>query len=692
MRPYRASIVAALIAAAASAAAGTYSIRLSPFPTAEVADGRSQVTVSAQVISDGRAVPDGTQVVFETDLGSFRESVVGTTGGWARATFVAGGVPGIAHVKARVVTGDATGNGCEIELVKSREELSIARETLETTSTGSLLYANDIKILEGLAPNKGVTVRYRDLEIHADNIQIDLRSFTLKGRKATVRRGRRTTEYDSLYLDLPRHTGYGLTNFPTTRPDFVSVYPGGIAFTEPDAQNEPVVAQRRMRFGMVQIGKDGDQALVDALANDPFAMATLADSLSTIGSRKAVVYARREIQFHRADIFVNNAKVLKFPLFVVNLNNSSASPLVTDDLVNVNDNQIAVNYPHYLLLRPGLTSLLRFRTGERNGQGLSGSRGAFLDYELKWSKGDDMQGGFTFSGVGRSDWTAGASQFWRLSDRTSSSFEVASPGGRSLFGSGSLIHAFGQYSLGLRGSQTHTLSESDRLRNGFKDVQNYSLSLDRNPIRLKGAPLHLGYGLTANDSRSVIPNVVNGKVDGTRTIVNTGAGFTARAFSDSVRVDPSTTLNGSFSATKLFGPQTIGGGVGLNGALTLNHRFSSSTNAMLTYNYLQDGVSEELMGRHSLSLNGNYALGNTSLSLWLTKGVAVDRMNVSGEASYRLNSLWRVGYSHFLTQFAGTNLTEYYYVVGYRIGWREVGVTWSNRTKRPGIQLSTVNF
>ena len=692
MRPLRASFATALIAASVVAAAGTYSIRLSPFPTAEVADGRSQVVVSAQVLSDGRSVPDGTQVVFETNLGSFRESVVRTTGGWARATLVAGGVPGIAHIKASVTGGDATGTTVDVELVKSREELSIARETVETTSTGSLLYANDIKILEGIAPNKGVIVRYRDLEIHADTLQIDLRSFTLKARRATVRRGRRTVEYDSLFLDLPRHTGYGLTNFPTTRPEYAGAYPGGIAFTEFDAKGEPIVAARRMRFGMVQIGRDGDMALAEPLQNDPFAMADLADSPSTVGSRKAVVYARREIQFHRADIFVNNTKVMKFPLFVVSLNSASGSPLVTDDLLNVNDNQIALNYPHYLTLKPGLTSLLRFRTGERNGQGLSGSRGAFLDYELKWSRGDDMQGGFTVSGMGRTDWTAGASQFWRLSDRTSATLEAASPGGHSVFGSGNVSHAFGQYSLGLRGSQTHSLNERDRLRNGFSDVQNYSLSLDRNPVRLKRTPLQFGYGLTANDSRSVVPNVVNKQIDGLRTLTNRGAGFTARTFSDSINLDATSTLNGSFSATKLFGPQVTGGGLGLNGALNLNHRFSTSTSAMLTYNFLQDGISEEIMGRHSLGLNGNYGLGNTNLSLWMTKGIGVERMSVSGEASYRLSSVWRLSYSHFLTRFAGSSLTEYFYVLGYKIGWREVGLTWSSRTRRPGVQLANVNF
>lgn len=690
MRPLRASLVAALIAAAAAATAGSYSIRLSPFPTAEVADGRSQVVVSAQVFEDGRAAADGTQVVFETNLGSFRESVVRTSGGWARATLVAGGVPGVAHVKATVSVGDAAGSTCDVEFVKSREELSIARETIEAESTGSLIFANDTKILEGTAPEKGVTVRYRDLEVHADLVQLDLTNFTLRARKATVRRGRRTTLYDSISLDLTKHTGYGLTNYSATRPSSVSAYPGGVAFTEQAPDGDWSVALPRMHFGMVEVRQDRDVPLTTPMGDDPFEMTDITNSPSTVGARKVVVYARREVQFHRADVYVNNVKVLKFPLFVVNLNSNSASPLVTDDIVSINDNQLALNYPHYLLLKPGLTSLLRFRMGQRDGQGLTGSRGAFLDYELNWSQGDDVKGGFVFSGMGRSDWTATANQFWRISDRTSANFQISSPAGNSLFGSGNVSHALNQnYSLQLSGSQTHVL---DRVEVGAGDSQNYSLSADRNPVKLHDTPLRFGYGLTANSSRAVVPHIVDGKVQGFETVTNTGTGFTGRLFSDSITLDKASSVNGSFTATKLYGPQVLANGVSLNGSMNYTRKLSNSASAIVTYNFVRDGISELVTGRHSLSLMGNYSLGNTLLRLSTTKGIGVDRLSVSGEASYRLSSLWRISYTNFTNDSAFGSLTEWFGVLSYRIGWREVGITWSSRTHRPGIQLMNVNL
>ncbi|RYG26210.1 hypothetical protein EON82_04250 [bacterium] len=693
MRSLRISLVAAVIAGAALSAAGSYTLRLSPFPNAEVADGRSQITVSAQVFNDGRAVQDGTQVVFETNLGSFRESVVSTTGGWARATLVTGGVPGTAHITARVLGGDSSASACEVEFVKNREELTTARETIETTSTGSLIFANDVKVLEGSAADKGVTVRYRDLEIHADFAQIDLNGFTLTAKKATVRHGRRTIVYDSLFLDLTTRQGYGLTTYPATRPETLVAYPGGVAFVESGSNGETSIAERRMRFGLVEVGRERDVPLSTPLTEDPFEMADLSASPSTVGARKAVVYARREVQFHRADIFVNNTRVLKFPLFVVNLNSNTASPLVTDELLSVNDNQIALNYPHYLTLKPGMTSLLRFRTGERYGQGLTANRGAFLDYELSWSRGDDMQGGFTFGGVGRSDWVASLRQFYRMSDRTSISMQVDSPSAKSVFGTASLTHNLGNFNLALNATQNQSFT-GRQFREGQATSLNssyYGLSLDRNPARFGHLPVRFVYGLTASNTTSSLPVFdEKGKFKRFSDYHQSGAGLASRLFTDAIKLDGATRLTGSFGATKLFGPEARQ--ATLQGSISLNRQFGNTATALITYNYLHDGLSERYVGTHSLSFMGNITKGNTNLRLSFNKGLGVDRLSVSGEASYRLSSVWRLSFAQYMSQYRFDNFSDYYFILGYRIGWREVGLTWSKRTNRPGIQLMNVNF
>ena len=42
--------------------------------------------------------------------------------------------------------------------------------------------------------------------LHADVLQLDLKTYTLRARKPTLRHGRRTTTYDSLSLDLTSRT------------------------------------------------------------------------------------------------------------------------------------------------------------------------------------------------------------------------------------------------------------------------------------------------------------------------------------------------------------------------------------------------------------------------------------------------------------------------------------------------------
>ncbi|MER3496096.1 MAG: hypothetical protein C4320_04405, partial [Armatimonadota bacterium] len=83
----------------ASAHADQKLIRLTTFPTVAMADGRSQITVSAEVRSLGGAlVPDGTRVVLATTLGVFRENVVVTSGGLARGLLVSSSIPGVAKI------------------------------------------------------------------------------------------------------------------------------------------------------------------------------------------------------------------------------------------------------------------------------------------------------------------------------------------------------------------------------------------------------------------------------------------------------------------------------------------------------------------------------------------------------------------------------------------------------------------
>src|SRR5689334_1106295 len=77
-------------------------IQLTTLPTITVADGRSTVTISAYVRRpSGQFVPDGTQVRFDTNLGTFRDvPIVQTVNGVARIILQTGTVTGTAKITA----------------------------------------------------------------------------------------------------------------------------------------------------------------------------------------------------------------------------------------------------------------------------------------------------------------------------------------------------------------------------------------------------------------------------------------------------------------------------------------------------------------------------------------------------------------------------------------------------------------
>src|SRR5687768_4123119 len=104
MRSLKLFISVLALALTGIALASTGVIKLTTYPAISVADARSTVTVTAEVRDlNGRLVPNGTQVLFEASMGNFREGLVSTVNGFARATLVSGSTAGIATVTASAI-------------------------------------------------------------------------------------------------------------------------------------------------------------------------------------------------------------------------------------------------------------------------------------------------------------------------------------------------------------------------------------------------------------------------------------------------------------------------------------------------------------------------------------------------------------------------------------------------------------
>ncbi|MGV3614334.1 MAG: hypothetical protein ACO1SV_03270 [Fimbriimonas sp.] len=677
-RPFRLIALSALAMTFASASAQQSLVRLSAFPTISVADSRSTTTISAEIRDTaGRNVPDGTRVVFNTTIGTFRESVSTTINGVARAILVADGRTGIAKITASPLSGSASPATLDFEFVADRAMLSTAKEYIEFVAPGLMHYTSDTRLIGASGANHGVSLRYRDITIEADDLQFNIPTYELRARKAKLRMGKLVQEFDALYLRLNLRRGYGLTTYTARRPKFPVAVGHGLAFGYLDAEGKINVgeAPAEPRFGLVEVKGPAIAPTTQTPPGDAFEMADLSFATSRVSAKKAVVFPNRQIQFHRAEVFVADSRVMKLPLFQVNLLNNT-TPLVTENLVNVTDNNVALNYPHYLSLKPGQTSLLRFRTGDMYGRGISTSRGASLDYEMNWNRGDEMDGGFVFRGIGRSDWGVGIRQFNRFDSKTSGSLQLDMPSGRGIFGNGNLNRDFDGFQVSLNGT-------ADQSFRGIKrSYRSLNFSAETDPIKMGKTPFRAFYGLTA-------ANTVQ-QVDGQASQGQQSAGVRARLQSLPVTLDSRTTVTTGFSVSGVTG-RSVGDGLQLNGNTTLSHRLSANASFLLSYDYARDGYNDQILGMHRISLQSYMTTGRTGLRIFHSRSLDRDRQNLFADLEYRPSKTWVLRssytYDHYSDLTGSNSFLDGTLSLGYVVGWREIGLVYSRRTRRIGIQL-----
>lgn len=662
MRFVKLLAAAGLCAVVQAAAADPGLLRLSFSPSAAVADGRSTVTVSAEVRdSAGRAANDGTEVVFATTLGNFRQEVVPVYGGYARAILVAGSVPGIAKITATAIAMNAT-DMQEFEFVGDRAALSATKEFIELDSPQSLSYNPDQRTLAASAPHQGVFMKFRDVEIHADDIQVRVPLYEVRARNARVRIGKTEGRFDEIYFALNGRKGFGTTTF--TSHGFLLV-----PFMEA-ARFDP---RERRRFGIAEIRSTGITDPTEPFNPAQLQFADLSEATSMVVAKRAIAFPRKEIQFHHAEVFVAGVKVLKVPLYLVSM---TSSGLVTEQLLNVNNNQVAINYPYYLSLEPSFTSLFRFTTGESYGRTVTASRGEFLNYEMTWNHGEKMDGGLTVAGIGRSDWDIGVQQSVRPDDRTNAFVQCDLSQGRSLFGALNLSRSFPGFSASVTGSSSHSVTGIP-----FGDDQ-ATISIEKDPTKVGKLPVQLYYGLVATDQESTAS---------TSSASQSGFGLRTRLQMTPQRLDRFTNWSGSLSVSSLAG-QNTNGGFGVLGNLTFTRQFSPGASAIVGYDFADDGFSSSLLGRHRLNVQLFYGVGQLNFAGVLQRSLDIERFSYLLDASYRLSNLWRFSCNYTLDSYLGQQYQDYYIVLAYRLGIRDVGLVYSGITNRFGIQILGAAF
>lgn len=669
LRPYR--LIA--LAAVGLTAEAVLADQITAFPSISVADGRSTTTITAEVRDrNGRIVADGTRVVFSSTLGTFRESVVTTAGGVARAILVAGGTAGIAKITTTPLSGGGSPSTFEFEFAADRASLSSAKEYVELVAPGVMRYTADNRVIGASGPDKGVKLRYRDIQIEANDLQYDIARYEIRARKARLTIGKFTKDFEELYFRLNARQGVGTTDFKAPQRQVLRMQgtwlglaterkDGTFAFDPPALQD---------RFGVVNIKGPSITPSTTVPQESMFEIEEMVGSPSSIAAKKAVIFPNKQIQFQRAEIYVADKRVMKLPLFQVNFQQAANSPMVTDQIFHMQDSQVEVNFPIFLSLKPGQTNVLRLRTGETYGRNSTTSRGAYLDYEMNWNRGDDFDGGFAIRNIGRTDWTLGLQQYIRLDDRSAASAQIEMPGARSFFGSSSINRQFDGYQVSLSGNASRTLQG---IRSSAHDM---ALVAETNPIKVAhGSPFQMYYGFTAQTmSNSLIGSVQE------------SAGFRSRIQSSTIPLTKTTGIATGFSANFVRG-QNVGDGFIFNSNTTLTQRIPHLGPVVFSYDFTRDAYNDKYMGMHRLGVQTYWDLGPFDVNLYGSRSLDIERTSLFGDFSYRLSPLWRLTSSYTYDRYLNTQFLDYNLAIGYRIGWREIGLIWSERTKRIGIQF-----
>ncbi|MBI3722097.1 MAG: hypothetical protein HY248_06040, partial [Fimbriimonas ginsengisoli] len=568
MRAARSACFVALAALGGLGAAQTAAIRVTAFPQVSVADARSTVTISAEVRDgSGRLALDGTQVLFSTTLGSFREPITTTYNGVARAVLVAGGLPGTARITA-TAPGLNAESITDFEFLSDRGLLASANEYVEVVAPTYLAMSLDQKILGATGPKHGAHLRYREVQLEADDLQFDIQAMEVRARRAHLKMGKVDQAFDDLYLKLNLRKGVGTGAYQA--PVITGVIPQGRWFS--------VVTESRARYGLVEIRPGGLSPSRKPATPSDFEFVDYSRSATMISAKKAVVFPRREVQFHKAEVVADGAKVMRFALFQVSL--TGPTPILTEQIISVNDSHLAVNYPHYLSLKPGLTSLMRFRTGENIGRGMGASGGSFLDYEVAWNRGDRSEGGFTFSGLNRSDSNLSLRHYLRMDDRTTLSAQLESPAERSIFGSLNVNRQFAGYQVGLSGISTRSL------RGVPYANQQLNLTAETDPIKAGRLPVQLYYGLTASSN-----SLQSQFLDRSQSAI--GARLRSQLLPR--QLDRVTRLNASCTVSELAGHNSPRG-LSMQGTTSVNRRLGGGAGIAAIYDYLNDPISSPLTG------------------------------------------------------------------------------------------------
>lgn len=617
-------------------------VRMTAYPSALVADGISTAIITAEVRTpQGKPVPDGTQVAFSATQGVFREAVVATEGGVARATFVASALPGIAVLTASALGQSAVGE-TQVVLVRSIEELRTATDYVQVAGTHYLAYANEQRLITASGREGGAFVRFGLTTIEADDLQLEVDSLRVKARHARLRFGSESFLFDELTYDLRTAEGYGI------------------------AESEGRWQAFRIRSGL-------RTPFTEPIPPDWFQFADISYSEMVIKARQVWFYPSDRIQFHQAEFYVGAVRALSLPLYSHALWGNGVG---TDTFIGVQSGQVYLDLPYYYALSPGQVGAFRIRTAQRASRGTGLARGLFLDLEHDYRWGMS-QGSISLTGLARNDWGF----LWRhtqpLDARTRMHLWFDSPAHQGLYASVQLNHQGKGFTLGATASGS-TFWDGRRARSLRTD-----LFVESNPRKVASFPLRQSIALSFTRTATTVGSIHQNRE---------GIGIRARWSLIPQSLDRQTTLTGGLIVGRYFG-RLPNAGWSVTGTLGVTRALGGSGTLSLNYDYSKDALGTSLLGQHRLS--GTLTWNPTErlvLTGYLSRSLDVNALSYIGDASWRLSDLWRLGAGATWQVFQGSTYRDQTFTLAYRIGFRELALTWSTHTRRWSFDILTAFY
>lgn len=651
----RAVLAALLLVGAGLAHAQSGTVKTNAFPSLALSDGSSPVVITAEIRDDkGQLVPDGTPVVFETKVGTFDQQTQTTQSGVAKATLRAPSIPGLAVVRVSVLRYNAFGE-TTVEFVKERQRVESSLRQLEVVGGASLNYSVQDRVVEATGPKQTAIVRYGKVEIAADDMQVHVIDGIVTARHAALKIGETQRQFDELNYNLKTRQGTGVAEIET---------PGRVVPTGRFAQWIP----GRTRLGYVDVSGVESKPRATPIDPDTFKYVSVVDSLSIISASHATVVQDRNVQFQHATVRMGGEVLMKVPLFDFPL--TASSQAISEQFFQVNNNQVALNFPYYLSLTPSTTSLFRMRYSTPFAGGLGYAAGTYLDYELSWNQGDGGNGALTVGGIGRDDWGINLRQSWLTPSSTIITASLDTPSHQSLLGNLGVNQPF-------KGGSASIALGASRSLNGL-DARSTSASavIQSDARKIHGTPFRLSTGLTATSNEQSLGDLSN------RT---TAMGLQTRFNMDPIPLAGLGRLRFGYTVSELASSGRWG--TSHNAMVGLSTQLRKGWVLDTQYDYTQDPFATLFLGKHRVTADSYFTQGAWSIHGSVLQMLDFDRSSARFGLEHRFSNLWRFNFDTITDLLQGEVYQDKTVGIGYRLGMRELGLTYSERTHRLGLEV-----